>query len=155
MSNVNNAGRNKSEHGTFVPRSLLSSEAWRAMSPKAQMLYLWLRLEWKGAKYNNNGRIQLSYRQAAFRLGVGVNAAMRGFHELQEKGFVVVTRLGALGVEGVARGPSYELTDLGMPNGLPRRLFRKWSPGNDFEVVRHHANNPKGMRGNSKPCCEF
>lgn len=119
MAKVDKKGRNKHEQGTFMPRRLLSSEAWKAMSPKAQMTYIWLRLEWKGPQYNNNGKIKLSYRQAANLLGIGVNAAMKGFHELQAKGFIVVTQLGALGVEGMARGPAYELTDIGLPKNQP------------------------------------
>lgn len=118
----------------------MSTEAWRAMTPKAQMLYVWLRLEWKGVKFNNNGEIRLSYRQAASRIGIGVNAAMRAFHELQAKGFIVVTKMGALGVAGMARGPSYELTEIGIPgtqSRSPRRLYLKWTPKNDFEIVRH------------------
>lgn len=130
-------GNKTSEHGTYAVRRLLTTDAWRALTPKAQMLHIWLRLEWKGPKYNNNGRIKLSCRQAAQRLGIGVNAAMRAFHELQEKGFIVVTELGALGVEGEARGPKLELTDIGLPNNRPRNLFSEWSPGQDFEVVRH------------------
>jgi hypothetical protein len=151
MGKFDRKGRNKYEHGTFVTRRLLSDDAWRAMSPKAMMLYLSLRLEWKGKHANNNGKIKLSYRQAAELLDIGVNAAMRGFHELQDKGFIVVTKLGALGVEGQARGPSYELTDIGMPNQIPRHLYRKWRPGNDFEVIRHQVNNPHGRRGNQDP----
>ncbi|UYV38073.1 hypothetical protein N4R57_02940 [Rhodobacteraceae bacterium D3-12] len=152
MAKVNKKGRNKYEHGTFIPRSLISTEAWATMSPKAQMLYIWLRLEWKGSRANNNGKIKLSCRQASKCLGIGVNATMRAFHELQAKGFIVVTQLGALGVEGEARGPSYELTDIGMPNQSPRKLYLKWRSGKDFEVKRHHANNPSGKRGKQNPC---
>jgi len=130
-------GSQMSDHGTFVKRSIMETPAWRALSPKAQMIYIWLKLEWKGARYNNNGKIRLSYRQAAARVGIGTNTAMRGFHELQAKGFILVTRLGALGVEGEARGPSYELTEIGCPHQEPRRLFNKWRSGRDFEVKRH------------------
>jgi hypothetical protein len=151
MGKVDKKGRSMSEHGTYVTRSLVSSEAWRAMSTKAQILYVNLRHEWKGAQYNNNGNIKLSYRQAAYRMGIGVNAAMRAFHELQAKGFIAVTRLGALGVEGQARGPSYELMDVGLPNERPKRQYLKWQPGKDFKIVRHKANNPSGHRGEVIP----
>ena len=147
MSKFDKNGRSKHDHGTYIQRELISSDAWRAMSPKSQVLYIWLRLEWKGARMNNNGKIKLSYRQAAKLIGIGVNTAMQAFHELQAKGFIVVTQLGALGVEGEARGPSYELTDIGMPNARPQHLYRQWRSGHDFEVVRHHANNPFGYRG--------
>jgi len=147
--------KNKSmgDHGTFLRRPLMERPAWRAVSPKAQILYIWLRLEWKGAKYNNNGKIQLSCRQAAQRIGITINTANSAFHELQAKGFIVVTELGALGMEGEARGPSYELTELTMPrsnrtNG--RKLYRNWAPGRDFPVVRHSTNNPTGKNGISK-----
>ena len=144
MTKKDHRGRTKADHGTYVPRRLLSSDAWAAMSPKAQMIYIWLRLERKGAKFNNNGKIRFSYRQAARCLGVGVNAAMHGFHELQAKGFIVITQLGALGIEGEARGPTYELTDIGMPNTSPNNLYLKWRPENDFEITCHHSNAPHG-----------
>ena len=151
MTKKDHRGRAQADHGTYVPRRLLSSDAWRAMSPKAQMIYIWLRLEWKGSKFNNNGKIRFSYRQAARCLGIGVNAAMRGFHELQAKGFIVVTQMGALGVEGEARGPSYELTDIGMPNTPPSNLYLKWRPGNDFEITRHHSSVHSGDQTQT-PC---
>lgn len=148
MAKYDNKGRSKYEHFTKVFRSLLSTDAWRALTPKAQMLYIWLRFEWKGPQNNNNGKIKLSCRQAAHRLGVSDNTAMKAFQELQAKGFTVVTKMGALGVDGEARGPSLELTDIGMAKSVPRRLYLKWKLGEDFEVARHPANNPKGRRGN-------
>ena len=138
-------GRKTNEHVTYIKRSVLSTDAWRALSPKAQSIYVWLKFEWKGTKYNN-GRIKLSCRQAAKCVGIGANAAMTGFHELQAKGFIIVTKLGALGVEGEARGPSYELTELPLMNAAPKALFIKWKPGSDFEVRRHKSNNPKGKK---------
>lgn len=147
MAKTDKKGRTQYEHFTKVFIRTLKSDAWRAMSPKAQMLHIWLQLEWKGPKNNNNGGIKLSYRQAAKRLGLGENTVMKAFHELQAKGFLVVTRLGALGVEGEARGPSYELTDIGLGRDRPRRLYLQWDPNNEFEVARHPANNPKGLRG--------
>lgn len=144
MSKPNKKGRNTQEYGTFIQRRLVTADAWRALTPKAQILYVILRLEWNGPKYNNNGKIKLSYRQAAALIGIGLNTVMSAFHELQAKGFIVVTKLGALGVEGEARGPSYELTDIGLPGERPRNLFLQWKPGVDFEVTRHIANNPTG-----------
>lgn len=128
----------------------METPAWRALSPKAQALYPWLKLEWHGPRNNNNGEIQLSCRQAKDAMGISVNTAMHAFRELQEKGFIVVTRLGALGVEGEARGPSYELTELPMPGSEKpdgRRLFKNWKKGTDFPVAQHQANNPTGRNG--------
>lgn len=140
MGKHDSKGNLKTEHGTFLQRRMMESDAWKSLSPKAQMLYIWLRLEWKGPKFNNNGKIRLSCRQAAAKIGIGVNAAMRAFHELQAKGFVVVTKLGALGVEGEARGPTYELTDIGLPGQRARLLYAQWKEGRDFEVIRHRKN---------------
>jgi len=148
-------GRSKSQgdHGTYIRRPFMERAAWRALSPKAQILYIWLKLEWKGEKYNNNGHIQLSCRQAARLIGVTINTANHAFHELQAKGFIVVTELGALGLEGEARGPSYELTELKLPRSnrpSGRKLYRDWLPNKDFQIVRHQANNPNGMNGKSR-----
>ena len=139
------------DHGTYVRRALMETPAFRALSPKAQILLLWLKLEWKGAKYNNNGKIRLSVRQAAGRLGVSVNTAAEAFRELQAKGFIVVTQMGSLGVEGEARGPSYELTEHPRPSREEevegRKLYLQWKPGSDFPVARHNVNNPAGRNG--------
>ncbi len=143
MGRKDKKGNSTYEHGTYMKRRVMETDAWRAMSPKAQVLYIWLRFEWKGSKFNNNGKIQFSCRQAACRIGIGVNAAMRAFHELQAKGFVVITRLGALGVEGAARGPTYELTEIGLPNKAPRNLYRTWKVGSDFDVRRHQSRCKK------------
>ncbi len=151
MTRKQKNGSSNYNHFTNLQRLLLETEAWRALSPKAQMLYIWLRFEWKGPKFNNNGHIKLSCRQAAKRIGIGINAAMRAFHELQAKGFVVITRLGALGVEGEARGPCYKLTELGLPNEMPKKLYLKWKPGHDFEVIRHHVKPRKKGKQLLKP----
>ena len=111
-------------------------------------------MEWHGPRANNNGRIQLSVRQAAALIGIGINAAARGFHDLQAKGFIVVKTLGALGIEGEARGPSFEITELPMPGAnrpVGRRLFENWRMGQDLPVAMHNVNNPIGKNGRKIP----
>lgn len=151
MAKHDKTGRSsKVEHGIFLTRRMLQTPAWRALSTKAQALYLWVKLEWHGPRFSNNGKLQFSCRQAAQAMGIGVNAAMIGFRELQAKGFIVVTRPGALGIEGEARGPSYELTEValsGSNSKTGRRLYEQWSEGNDFEIVKHQVNNPSGRNG--------
>ncbi|NND21702.1 MAG: hypothetical protein HKO14_06405 [Silicimonas sp.] len=155
MRKTNKTGRsNKGEHGIFLTRRMLQTPAWRALSPKAQALYIWVKLEWHGPRFSNNGKLQFSCRQAAQAMGIGTNAAMIAFRELQAKGFTVVTRRGALGVEGEARGPSYELTEIplsGSYSHTGRRLYEKWSEEKDFAIVRHQANNPTGRNGRKTP----
>ena len=147
---VNKKGRNPNEHYTKMLRDMMMCPAWPALTTTAQSLYVWLKLEWKGAQFNDNGKIRLSVRQAAERLGIGVNRAARGFQDLQAKGFIVVTERACLGIRGMARSPAYELTELAMPNsGQPegRKLYRDWKPGHDFAVKKHGANNPDGCNG--------
>lgn len=57
------------EHFTKLVRNTMETPAWRALSPTAQALYPWLKLEWRGPQANNNGKIRLSVRQASERLG--------------------------------------------------------------------------------------
>lgn len=144
------------EHWTKLNRSTMETPAWRALSPTAQALYPWLKLEWKGADYNNNGNIQLSVRQAAERLGVSNNTAAKAFKELQAKGFLIVRIPASLGLGGNAKGHSYILTELGYTKytgkteDRGKQLFRDWRAGNDFEVVHVAANNPTGRNGRKK-----
>jgi hypothetical protein len=153
---TNRTGRTERyEHGTFLPRTLLEEPAFRALSCTAQMLYIHLRLEWKGPQHNTNGKIRLSVRQAAHRLGVGLNTATRAFHDLQAKGFLAVTRPARLGIGGEAKGSEFELTEILMPGSDKhdgRKLYREWREGHDFPPLKVMANNPRGSRGKTKPC---
>jgi hypothetical protein len=150
---ANKTGRNSDEHYTVMVRNMMVCPAWQALTTTAQALYVWLRLEWKGERYNNNGKIRLSVRQAAERLGIGINAAARGFQDLQAKGFITVTERACLGISGMARSPSYELTELAMPASEKpegRKLYRDWRQGHDFPVEKHSANNPRGSNGKNE-----
>jgi hypothetical protein len=155
---VDSTGRvERPEHWTKMLRPTMEEPAWRALSPTAQALYPWLKLEWKGPQANNNGQIRLSVKQAAERMGVATNTAMRAFHDLQAKGFLVVTEHARLGVAGQAKAPAYELTEIELPQASQhggRRLYRSWRKGHDFPVQRAIANNPTGRRSRAKaePC---
>lgn len=118
--------------------------AWRALSPKSQALYPWLKLEWKGPRANNNGKISLSVRQAARCLGVSNDTAAKAFHELQAKGFIVMTERASLGVYGEGKCPKYEITELPKPPERDGRfLFREWKKGCDFQVTKANPSNRK------------
>ena len=116
--------------------------AWRALSLKAQALYPWLKLEWKGPKANNNGKISLSVRQASKCMGVSNDTAAKAFHELQSKGFIVMTEPASLGVKGQGKCPKYEINELDLP-GEPRGrcLFSKWKKGPDLPVIKANISN--------------
>ena len=147
----NNGGRNSStEHWTKILKPTMQTDAWRALSSTAQALYPWLKLEWRGPDANNNGRIRLPVRSAAKCLGVGRDTAARAFRDLQAKGFLVATEAPRLGDTGSATSPSFELTELALPGSQkegPRKLFLKWTKGNDYPVLKVMAHNPKGRNG--------
>lgn len=141
----------RTDHFTQMVRSVMEEPAWRALSPTAQALYPWLRLEWRGAKTNNNGKISLSVGQAAERMGVTNNTASKAFHDLQAKGFIHVTKQGVLGCAGYGKATEYELTELGLPHGERggRRLYKQWKKDREFPVHKSRANNPIGANGKS------
>lgn len=143
------------DHYTQMIRNTMETPAWRALSSTAQALYPWLKLEWRGPSANNNGKIRLSVRDAASRLGVGVDTAARAFHDLQAKGFLVVTETARLGLGGEAKSPSYELTELALPSSgghAGRKLYVNWHPSGEFPISKALANNPRGRNGKTKPC---
>ncbi|MCC5984541.1 MAG: hypothetical protein JJU42_09275 [Rhodobacteraceae bacterium] len=147
----------RAEHFAAMIRNTMNTPAWRALSPSAQALYPWLKLEWRGPKANNNGRIVLSVRQAAALMGVGINTAARAFHDLQAKGFLVVKRHAQLGVKGQATAPEFELTEIAMPGegARPRKLFADWKPGGDFPVQKAAVHNPRGTNQKQNPVIEL
>jgi hypothetical protein len=136
----------------------METPAWRALKPIAQALYPWLKLEWRGPQNNNNGQLSLSVRQARDRLGVrSLDAVAGGFHDLQAKGFAVMTAPCSLGVGGSAKSPTWELTELPLPHAEKpegRKLYRQWREGADFPVQKAAVHNPLGNNGKTKPCHE-
>lgn len=138
------------QHFAPMIRDTMETPAWRALSSTSQSLYVWLKLEWKGAANNNNGKIQFSNRQASNCLGVSINTASRAFHDLQAKGFIVVTKAAILGVGGDAKSACYEVTEMSIPQNdkhKPRQLYKNWKPEQEFPVHKSMANNPTGRNG--------
>ena len=153
MTKHNRQERKAKGHVTLMSRSLMETDAWRALSSKAQALYVWLKLEWKGNNSNNNGKIRLSTRQAAEKMGIHRNSAGEAFRELQAKGFIVVLEYAVLGTSGEAKSPAFELTEIAMPhtsNSQGRMLYKDWQPGRDFAVIKANVNNPTGKGGKKK-----
>lgn len=149
----------RAEHFTKLMRNMMETPAWGALTSSAQALYPWIRLEWRGAANNNNGKMRLTVSQAAKRMGIADDTAMRAFHDLQAKGFLVVIEEAQLGVGGEAKSPTFELTEIGYPkarrddnqNPGGRKLYQDWREGSDFPVVKAKANNPQGRNGKTKP----
>ena len=138
------AKRTKDCKFTIIPLRTIDTPAWRELPVKSQALYAWIRLEWKGSKNNNNGKIALSCRQAAQKMGVSLNTAASAFRELQAKGFIFVTKSSWLGVEGKAKLQLYEVTELPLPGSRGgRHLYASWSHGKDYPVISPVKSKPR------------
>ena len=132
-----------------LPLKVLDTDAWRALSLSAQALFPWLIMEFKGDKYNNNGKISLSVRQAAERMGVARDTAARAFRDLQAKGFIVVKKGASLGVEGHGKCPEYEITSTQTLHKEASERYLDWSKEKEFPIFAHPIKNPSGK---SEPC---
>ena len=140
-----------SPSGKFLtlPLTVIDTPAWRALSISAQALFPWLLMEFKGDKYNNNGKISLSVRQAAERMGVARDTAAKAFRDLQAKGFIVVKKGASLGVEGHGKCPEYEITFITTLHKEAGKLYLEWSEDREFPIFPHPIKNPSGK---SEPC---
>ena len=74
-----------------LPYAFLKSVAWRSLSGSAARLFLELHTRFNGS---NNGKICLSYAEAAQLLGLGKATIKRAYEELIEKGFVRLEQKG-------------------------------------------------------------
>ncbi|PAP94505.1 helix-turn-helix domain-containing protein [Mesorhizobium wenxiniae] len=139
------------EHFTKIIRHTHEWPAWRALSSSAQAAYPWFKFEWRGTDKNNNGKLRLSVRQLAQRMGVRPDTAAEAIRELQRKGYLFQTESACLGVDGAAKSPAWELTELKLPGTDKtqdgRKLYREWQPGKDYPVQAAGANNPRGENG--------
>jgi len=85
---------NRAKEGQYVnvPYAMLKSEAWRSLSGSALKVWFELHTRFNGG---NNGRVYLSFNEAAENLGMGKATVQRAFKELDEKGFLVLEKPGS------------------------------------------------------------
>jgi len=100
--------------------------AWNSLSCLDQCLYL--QFLWKYDGFNN-GRIGFACREAAELFRVGKTTAARSFQNLEDKGFIVVTKRSGFNVKGRA-STEYRLTEYkcDITGKLPTKEFTKWRP---------------------------
>jgi hypothetical protein len=79
-----------------VRRRMARSLAWQSLSAPALKIYIELKLRWRH-KDNNNGHLFVSIAECKNLLGIPPGTAHRAFRELQQKGFIVMTRRGEAG----------------------------------------------------------
>lgn len=142
---VNKTGRNS--NGSFVPMTseVLNSPAFKALSSHAKALYPYIKIIAYG---DRNGRVRFTVREVMDALGVAKNTANDALHDLQAKGFLVLTQYGVLGTEGSRLPPLYAVTEYRINPALaPLATYREWKEGQDFPVHKHPTNNPNGWNG--------
>lgn len=148
-------GSKKSGEGQYapLPYGMLKSEAWRHLSGAAVKVFLELHTRFNGS---NNGTLRLSYAEAAEALGMGKATVQRAFRDLQDKGFLVLTREGNWYHR---QAHEWRLTckPMQMVKGRepPTDDWRKWRTiktehGSDLKQGRGRMvpfENPSGVRG--------
>jgi len=85
---------NRKSEGQYapLPYPMLRSDAWRSLSGPAVKVLLELHTRFNGG---NNGQLHLSMNEASNLLGIGKSSVQRAFRELEEKGFLALTRQGS------------------------------------------------------------
>lgn len=98
--------------------------AWSTLKPGPRVLYIELKRRYTGS---NNGRITLSYREAAELMGVHRNTVGPWFKKLEARGFIVRTQAPYLGPSGVGQTSHWLLTEIpGQDMKAASKTFASW-----------------------------
>jgi hypothetical protein len=106
---------------------LLKSAAWQSLSANARATYVEMAARYDGT---NNGEIPYSCREAVASLHVGQTTAVRALRELQERGFIAVTRQGAFSLK-TRHSTKWLLTEFPRAGSLAiegSKEFMRWQP---------------------------
>jgi hypothetical protein len=97
--------------GQFTPVlwATMDSPAWTALSHGARSLYVDIKRQVPAGR----NRAYLSYRKAYRKLGANSHKIREWFAELVHYGFIVMEKMGCLGVDGKGKSPTWRLTELG------------------------------------------
>ncbi|UWQ14194.1 hypothetical protein K3556_14995 [Aliiroseovarius sp. M344] len=108
-----------------LPEWVQATPAWQSLKPGPRALYVELKRRYNG---RNNGEIFLSHRDAAKALNVNRNTVGGYFSELQNKGFIRLTRGHCLGPAGIGQAASYALTEETLNGCSCSKEFMSWNP---------------------------
>ena len=119
---VNATGRNDAEQYMGISYVMAHSPAFRSLSGAALKVWIELRSRYNG---RNNGRLTLSWDEAAHLLHMGKSTIGRALEELKEKGFIVMTKpghwYGRMATE-------WAVTDRPLDGHLATRAWKNWRP---------------------------
>jgi hypothetical protein len=158
-----NGRSEESAHHVRLYRRHIETPAWRSLSPVARCLYVELKLLYVGT---NNGKLFLSVRMAAELINVSKTTASLAFKELEERGFIRLSKPSSFNMKGTARrgdAACWLLTEYpeGDRAGAGSLDFMRWRPAkpvkNGVEIhstvrladgLSHEADRQRQMDGN-------
>lgn len=128
MAKFNKKGRAKRKLDNFVALEhyLLDSPAWRSLDPVSRAAYVELARSYNGT---NNGRLLMSARMLADRLGISKDTAARKLHALRESGFIELVKQSGFNMK-MRHCAEYRLTSqtCDATGALPSKAFMRWQP---------------------------
>ena len=104
---------------------MADTPAWRTLKPAPRALYLEIKRQYKGY---NNGRVLLSYRDAAERMNCSYNSVGGWFKELEKRRFIVCMQRPHLGPSGVGQTSHWRLTEYACDGHKATHEYRMWIP---------------------------
>jgi hypothetical protein len=125
---------------------LLKTEAWQSLSPNSRAIYIEMASRYNGS---NNGRIPFSLREAAVLLHIGKHAAAAALVELQDRGFIVITRRSSFSLKS-KEATEWRLTEFTCDiNGtFASKDFTRWSAtGAVAGQSEHFTGAVRGLTG--------
>ncbi len=122
MGRPNRKGRNYGEQFVPIPYAMARSAAFRSLSGPALKVWVELRSRFNGM---NNGDLSVSLDEASRLLGMGKATAKRAFDELEEKGFIKLTKRGSWYGR---MATTWSVTDRSLKGERPTNDWKNWRP---------------------------
>ena len=124
MAKANRKGRNDGAKHVRMYWWLLDCPAYRHLSCYGRALLIEFIYRHTGG---NNGSIVMSVREAADRLGVALNTALKALAELQDKGFIRTAKAGSF-THKRRHATEWTLTMFTVGDTKPTKDFMDWKP---------------------------
>ena len=109
----------------LIYHSLMDTAVWKTLKPAHRALYLEIKRQYNG---HNNGKILLSYRDAAKRLNVSYNTVGGWFKALEKHGFILCMQKHYLGPSGVGQTSHWRLTEYDCDGQKATNDYQRWKP---------------------------
>ncbi len=124
MAKANCKGRNDGAKHVRMYWWLIDCPAYRHLSCYGRALLIEFIYRHNGG---NNGRVLMSVREAADRLGVAFNTALKALGELQDKGFIRTAKAGSFTLKH-RHATEWYLTMYAVGDTKPTKEFMNWEP---------------------------